>query len=64
MRIIHYIENNPVKAQLCPRAEDWPWSSRGSARIGAGRSLRLTSERVGQAFQPDATTKRRSGFPA
>jgi putative transposase len=26
-RIIHYIENNPVAAGLCARAEDWPWSS-------------------------------------
>jgi putative transposase len=26
-RIIHYIENNPVAAGLCPLAEDWPWSS-------------------------------------
>jgi REP element-mobilizing transposase RayT len=23
----HYTENNPVKAGLCDRAEDWPWSS-------------------------------------
>lgn len=27
MRIIAYIENNPVKAGLCPKSEDWPWSS-------------------------------------
>ena len=26
-----YIENNPVKAGLCTRPEDWPWSS---ARLG------------------------------
>ena len=24
---IRYIANNPVQAQLCARAEDWPWSS-------------------------------------
>jgi REP element-mobilizing transposase RayT len=24
---ISYIENNPVKAGLCKRPEDWPWSS-------------------------------------
>jgi REP element-mobilizing transposase RayT len=23
----HYTENNPVKAGLCDRSEDWPWSS-------------------------------------
>ena len=27
LRIIKYIENNPVAAQLCQRPEDWPWSS-------------------------------------
>lgn len=26
-RIISYIENNPVKARLVQRPEDWPWSS-------------------------------------
>jgi putative transposase len=37
MRIIAYIENNPVKAGLCQRAEDWPWSSarfRGTWKFG------------------------------
>jgi putative transposase len=27
LRIIWYIENNPVKAGLCKRPEEWPWSS-------------------------------------
>jgi putative transposase len=27
LRIIHYIENNPVAAGLCQRADDWSWSS-------------------------------------
>ena len=27
LRIIHYIENNPVAAGLCARPEDWRWSS-------------------------------------
>ncbi len=27
LRIIEYIENNPVSAGLCPSPEDWPWSS-------------------------------------
>ena len=31
-RAIVYIETNPVKAGLCERPEDWPWSS------AAGRS--------------------------
>jgi putative transposase len=38
-RIIAYIENNPVKAGLVAKAEEWPWSSaherakRGSSKI-------------------------------
>ena len=48
MRIIHYIENNPVAAGLCDRAEDWRWSSaRHRAAWPAGTPY------VGQAFQPD-----------
>jgi REP element-mobilizing transposase RayT len=37
LRIIEYIELNPVKAGLCARSEDWPWSSaarRSGRRIG------------------------------
>jgi REP element-mobilizing transposase RayT len=26
-RVVHYIENNPVKARLVRSAADWPWSS-------------------------------------
>ena len=25
-RIIHYIEQNPVRARLCTQAQDWPWT--------------------------------------
>ncbi len=28
-RVIRYIENNPVRAGLVDRIEDWPWSSAG-----------------------------------
>lgn len=37
LRIIHYIENNPVKAGLCEKAADWRWSSarfRDKWRVG------------------------------
>ncbi len=27
IRIVRYIENNPVKARLVKKPEDWPWSS-------------------------------------
>jgi REP element-mobilizing transposase RayT len=26
-RIVNYVENNPVKARLCARPEEWEWSS-------------------------------------
>jgi len=28
-RVTRYIENNPVRAGLCDRVQDWPWSSAG-----------------------------------
>jgi putative transposase len=30
LTVIRYIVNNPVKAGLCARAEEWPWSSHSS----------------------------------
>jgi len=26
-RVVDYVENNPVKAKLCARPEEWKWSS-------------------------------------
>ncbi len=26
-KVVAYIENNPVKARLCEKPEDWPFSS-------------------------------------
>jgi REP element-mobilizing transposase RayT len=34
-RVSRYIENNPVRAGLCSRPEDYPWSSAGG--LGARR---------------------------
>ena len=31
---VAYIRNNPVKAGLCERAQDWPWSSASSEGLG------------------------------
>ena len=28
--VVEYIHNNPVKAQLCKKATEWPWSSAGN----------------------------------
>jgi type I restriction enzyme R subunit/putative DNA methylase len=35
-RSIDYIHNNPVKAGLCHRPEDWPWSSARNADVPVG----------------------------
>jgi REP element-mobilizing transposase RayT len=37
-RIVTYIENNPIKAGLVERPEEYPWSSAGSRGESAGRS--------------------------
>ena len=34
-----YVENNPVRAGLCRRAEDWPWSSARAHVLGVGDGL-------------------------
>jgi putative DNA methylase len=44
VRIIAYIENNPVRAGLCAEPSEWMWSS---ARLRANWP-------VGQPFQADA----------
>ena len=40
-RVIAYVENNPVRAGMVERAEDFEWSSAGAhrGRIGAGAML-------------------------
>jgi putative transposase len=42
-RIVFYIENNPVKAGLVKRAQDWPWSSASSTGTLAGAGFRKKS---------------------
>ncbi len=36
--VVDYIHQNPVKAGLCERAENWPWSSAGNANVLVGLS--------------------------
>lgn len=48
LRVVYYIEQNPVKAGLCREAKDWPWSS---ARF-------RTNWAVGQAFSLTDASKR------
>ena len=37
--VVHYIHNNPVKAGLCSRAEEWPWSSGHEKRTAPSKPL-------------------------
>jgi putative DNA methylase len=54
LRIIDYVENNPLKAGLCARSEDWFWSSarfrswwpKGGA-LPADQAARCTSAFLG-----------------
>jgi hypothetical protein len=39
---LRYIHRNPVKAGLCERPEDWPWSSFVTTRRVARAGLRLS----------------------
>jgi REP element-mobilizing transposase RayT len=43
VKTIQYIEMNPVKAKLCKRPEDWPFSS-ARWRSGAGEGARVPSD--------------------
>jgi type I restriction enzyme R subunit/putative DNA methylase len=49
-----YIHQNPVKAGLCQRAEDWPWSSAGTPRSSSASTPSSANEAVGA---PIATPK-------
>jgi REP element-mobilizing transposase RayT len=42
-----YIHQNPVKAGLCQRAEDWPWSSAGTPTSPSASTHSSANEDVG-----------------
>ncbi len=52
LRILHYIENNPVAAGLCAWAREWPWSS-AAMRLDwlAGQPWRPQRTNPGQAAE-------------
>jgi putative transposase len=57
-----YVERNPVRARLCARREDWPWSSARAHPAGADDELvgvrpllELISDRVRFIGETDAT---------
>jgi REP element-mobilizing transposase RayT len=46
-RLVTYVEANPVKARLCARPEEWPWSSAHDRAVAAGILPAVSS-----GFQP------------
>ena len=42
LRLCRYVEANPLRAGLVPRAEDWPWSGL-RARSERGKPFRLAT---------------------
>jgi type I restriction enzyme R subunit/putative DNA methylase len=46
-RLVAYVEVNPVKARLCARPEEWPWSSAHDRAVAAGILPAVSS-----GFQP------------
>jgi hypothetical protein len=51
-----YIHQNPVKAALCQRAEEWPWSSAGTPTSPSASTHSSANEDVG-APSPAASPK-------
>ncbi len=44
LRKLHYIHENPVRAGLVARAEDWPWSSAGTWLSGRAEPIPVDRE--------------------
>jgi hypothetical protein len=45
--VVLYIHQNPVKAGLCQRAEEWPWSSAGTPTSPSASTHQSANEDVG-----------------
>ena len=41
LTLMRYIESNPLRANMVPRAQDWPWSSLGGAAGADGLRVQL-----------------------
>jgi REP element-mobilizing transposase RayT len=61
LRIRAYIENNPVKAGLVARAEDWRWSSASPG--GRPRRRREGDESLLQRYHPERGSADCTGAP-
>lgn len=58
LRALRYIALNPVKAGLCKRPQDWPWSSYGGT-AGYSRPFRFVNDtRIRDFFEPGQAGKR------
>ncbi|MDR3619032.1 MAG: transposase [Paludisphaera borealis] len=53
--VVRYVERNPLRAGLVERAEDWPWSSLGTASASLERAPQLDSTRFERG--PDWTER-------
>ena len=58
MELLRYLPLNPVRAGLCERPEDWPWSSYAEA-VGAAPARRVALREMMTRFGGDLTEARR-----
>jgi hypothetical protein len=64
--VVLYIHQNPVKAGLCQRAEEWPWSSAGTPTSPSAATHRSANEDVGApspSLNPSRGPKKNSAIP-
>jgi putative transposase len=58
VELVRYLALNPVRAGLCPRASDWPWSSYRALAGLAPRPPFLSLEPFVDEFGPDPRSAR------
>ena len=61
MAAARYVEQNPPRARLCGRAEDWPWSSARAHLAGRDDGLVTTSPLLDR--EPDGAAFLNVGLP-
>ena len=49
--VVRYVVLNPVRAKICARAEDWPWSAH-RALAGLARAPRFLTTEILERFDP------------
>ena len=46
IRVVRYVERNPLRAGLAAWAEDWPWSSLGASRAALENAPQIAAEEI------------------